>query len=218
MGQEAFFYQQLLVIDLVRRLLSGGQKQPLIFKWVLQLEGKRVLTRPPWQKVAKIIRLEAQSLRSTWILAVCEGQHLCKNQHFWLFFQKSMLPWPSKSELLYSLSCASGEATYAKGQPFVPPFTSHRHPAKAKALRPGLPVPFGDAWGWRLQQKLIWMFRVEPTVRGIKIDIGTGSSWNMSQGQAICNSFQVLCHGSHVSTWISHGSLLSLSADLCTLL
>ena len=121
---------------MVRRLLSGSQKWPLIFKCGFQPEDKRGMAGSMSQKVAKIIRLEAQSLRSTWILAVCEGQHFCRNQEFWLSFQKNMLPWPWKSELLYSLFCASREATYPKGQPFVPPVTSHRHPAKAKAQWP----------------------------------------------------------------------------------
>jgi hypothetical protein len=65
MGQEAFWHQQLIVKDMVRRLLSGSQKQPQIFRCVLLLEDKRGLARSMLQKVAKIIRLEAQSLRST---------------------------------------------------------------------------------------------------------------------------------------------------------
>jgi hypothetical protein len=37
---------------------------------------------------------------------------------------------------LCALCCDTRGSLYARGQHFVPPFTSHRHPAKAKALWP----------------------------------------------------------------------------------
>ena len=79
-------------------------------------------------------------------------------------------------------------------------------------------VPFGDAWGWRLQLKLIWMFRVEPTVQGITRGILSCFLWTMIQSQANIHSFQWLCHGSQDLKYIYSGSWISRCANFCILL